>query len=153
MNAQSLSQKNLVVIPTKSINEGIAAAIAFSSDASVEENTSAFLTATEAVTSAAVTYAVRNTKIDNIEIKEGDIIGLDERSIIAKGKTPNEVVIKVCDKLVKPASASITLFYGEGVKEADASVVAAKLGTKFEQCEITPINGGQSVYYYLVSIE
>jgi DAK2 domain fusion protein YloV len=153
MNAQSLSNKNIVVIPTKSINEGISAAIAFSPDASIEENTSTFLAAIASVTSASVTYAVRSTKIDKLDIKEGDVIGLDDKSVIARGKNHAEVVIKVCEKLVKPESGAISLFYGEGVNEKDANVIAEKLQSKFPNTEVSAINGGQNVYYYLISIE
>jgi dihydroxyacetone kinase-like predicted kinase len=153
MNAQGLTNKTIVVIPTKSINEGISAIITFSPDATVEENTNNFVLATNTVVSASVTYAVRNTKIDNLEIKEGDIIGLDDKSIIAKGKNPNEVAEKLCEKLVRDNFVSITLFYGEGIKESQANTLVSKLQSKIPNCEITAIDGGQSVYYYLISLE
>jgi dihydroxyacetone kinase-like predicted kinase len=153
MNAQSLTNKTIVVIPTKSINEGISAVITFSADTSVEENTQNFITATNSVVSASVTYAVRNTKMDNLDIKEGDIIGLDEKTIIAKGKSPNEVANEVVTKLMRDRFASVTLFYGEGVKETQANALVSKLQSKNPNCEITAIDGGQSVYYYLISLE
>jgi DAK2 domain fusion protein YloV len=153
MNAGSLTKKQIVVIPTKSINEGISASIAFSPESTVEENTATFLAAIGAVTSAAVTYAVRSTKIGNLDIKEGDVIGLDNNSVIARGKSPSEVAVKICEKLVKPESASITLFYGEGVKGSDANIVTEKLQAKFSNAEVSAIDGGQNVYYYLISIE
>lgn len=153
MNAQSLTKKNIVIIPTKSVNEGISAAIAFSPDFSVEENTQTFLATIESVVSASVTYAVRDTKMDNLEIKKGDIIGLDEKAIIAKGKNPNEVAIKLCEKLVKESTGSITLYYGEDVKAADADALCEKLQNKFDFADVTVVNGGQSIYYYLISIE
>ena len=153
MNAQSLTNKNIVVIPTKSINEGISAAISFSPDCSVEENTQNFIAATNSVVSASVTYAVRSANIDGMEIKEGDIIGLDEKGIVAKGKNPDEVAEKLVTKLIRDNFASVTLFFGEGVKESAADNLAKKLQNKFANCEVTPIDGGQSVYYYLISLE
>ncbi|MDR1917461.1 MAG: DAK2 domain-containing protein [Christensenellaceae bacterium] len=167
MNAQSLTDKTIVVIPTKSINEGISAVITFATECSVEENTQNFIAATNSVVSASVTYAVRSTKIDNLDIKEGDIIGLDDKTILAKGKTPNEVVEKLVTKLIQRNEAaaaggahpmrdsfsSVTLFYGEGIKESQANALANKLQSKFQNCEVTAIDGGQSVYYYLISLE
>jgi len=153
MNAQSLTDKTIVVIPTKSINEGISAIITFSAEATVEENTQNFITATNAVTSASVTYAVRNTKLGGLDIKEGDIIGLDDKNIIVKGKSIPEVVEETVTKLMKDTTASVTLFYGEGVKEAQANAVAEKLQSKYKDCEVSAIDGGQNVYYYLISLE
>lgn len=153
MNAQSLTKKNIVIIPTKSVNEGISAAIAFSPDCSVEENTQTFLATIEAVVSASVTYAVRDTKMDNLDIKKGDIIGLDEKAIIAKGKNPHEVALKLCEKLVKESTGSITLYYGEDVKETDAEATREKIQNKFSTADVTAVNGGQNIYYYLISIE
>lgn len=153
MNAQSLTKKNIVIIPTKSVCEGISAAIAFSPDSSVEENTQTFLSTMESVVSASVTYAVRDTKMDNLDIKNGDIIGLDEKSIIAKGKNPYEVAIKLCELLVTDSMGSITIYYGEDVKEADAQSVAEKIQSKFPMVDVTVVNGGQNIYYYLIALE
>ena len=153
MNAQSLTKKNIVIIPTKSVCEGISSAIAFSPDASVEENTQTFLSTMESVVSASVTYAVRDTKMDNLDIKQGDIIGLDEKSIITKGKKPDEVAIKLCEILMKDTMGSITIYYGEDVKESEAQSVAEKIQNKFPMVDVTVVNGGQNIYYYLIALE
>ncbi len=153
MNAQSLTKKNIVIIPTSSVCEGIAAAIAFSPDCTIEENTQTFLTTIKAVVSASVTYAVRDTKMDNLDIKKGDIIGLDEKAIIAKGKNPAEVAVKLCEKLVTEETGSITLYFGEEVKESDATAVGEKIQNKYPATDVTVVNGGQSIYYYLLAIE
>ena len=153
MNAQSLTKKNIVIIPTKSVCEGISAAIAFSPDASVDENTQTFLATMENVLSASVTYAVRDTKMDNLDIKKGDVIGLDEKAIITKGKNPNEVAMKLCEILVNDTMGSITLYYGEDVKESDAQSVAEKIQNKFPMTDVTVVNGGQNIYYYLIALE
>lgn len=153
MNAQSLTKKNIVIIPTKSVCEGISAAIAFSPDVSVDENTQTFLSTMESVVSASVTYAVRDTKMDNLDIKKGDTIGLDEKSIIAKGKNPNEVAMKLCEILVNDSIGSITIYYGEDIKEPDAQNVAEKIQNKFPMTDVTVVNGGQNIYYYLIALE
>ena len=153
MNAQSLTKKNIVIIPTKSVCEGISAAIAFSPESSVDENTETFLQTMENVVSASVTYAVRDTKMDNLDIKKGDTIGLDEKAIIAKGKNPNEVAIKLCEILYKDTMGSITLYYGEDVKESDAQSVAEKIQSKFPMVDVTVVNGGQNIYYYVIALE
>lgn len=153
MNAQSLTKKNIVIIPTKSVCEGISAAIAFSPDASVDENTQNFLQTMENVVSASVTYAVRDTKMDNLDIKKGDTIGLDEKAIIAKGKNPNEVAMKLCEILYKDTMGSITLYFGEDVKESDAQVVAEKIQNKFPMVDVTVVDGGQNIYYYVIALE
>ena len=152
-HAQHLVDKNLVVIPSKSINEGIAACIAFNAEASSEENTEIFLSAIESVKSGSVTYAVRNTKMNRFEIKEGEILGLDNKTIVAKGKTPSEVTQKLIEKMITPETVNITLFFGEDVREKDAYALQDKLAAKYPNCEINTVNGGQPVYYYLISLE
>lgn len=153
MNAQSLTDKNIVIIPTKSVCEGISAAIAFSPDASVDENTQTFLQTMKNVVSASVTYAVRDTKMDNLDIKKGDVIGLDEKAIIAKGKNPNEVAMKLCELLYNDSMGSITIYYGEDMKESDAQAVAEKIQNKFPMVDVTVVNGGQNIYYYVLALE
>lgn len=152
-HAQGLVDKNLVVIPTASVNEGITACISFNPDGTVEENTDAFLAAIPTVCSGAVTYAVRNTKVGNFDIKAGEILGLDNKNIIAKGKSVPEATMKVVEKLITDTHVSITLFFGADVKEKDAFALQDKVQTKYPNCEVSAINGGQPVYYYLVSLE
>ena len=152
-HAQALTEKNIVVIPTKSINEGISACIVFNPDATIEENTEQFLAAADMVKSGSVTYASRTTKMDRFDIKQGEIIGLNDKNILAKGKTPAEVVVKLIEKMHDNDVSNITLFYGEEVSEKDASAVQDKLSQKYTNCEINVIAGNQPVYYYLVSLE
>jgi hypothetical protein len=152
-HAQSLVDKNLVVIPTRTINEGIAACIVYNSENSVEENTDGFLSAMTTVKSGSVTYAVRNTKMDRFDIKEGEILGLDSKTIIAKGKTVSETTTKLIEKLMSDNASNITLFYGEEVKEKEANALQEKLAQKYPKCDVNVISGGQPVYYYLISVE
>jgi len=152
-HAQSLVEKNLVVIPTKSINEGISACIGYNTEATIEENTDAFLSAMAAVKSGSVTYAVRNTQLGRFDIKEGEILGLDNKTIIAKGKSVGETVLKLVEKLMDENIVNMTLFFGEGIKEKEAMTLQDKLASKYPSCEVNMVNGGQPVYYYLISLE
>jgi len=152
-HASALVDKNIIVIPTKSINEGISACIMFNGEASIEENTEQFLAAIQGVKSGAVTWASKNTTMNRFEIKEGEIIGIDDKSILAKGKTPNEVALKLVEKMMDGDSVNVTLFYGSDVREKDAMLLQDKLNAKYPNCEINLIMGGQPVYYYLVSLE
>jgi dihydroxyacetone kinase-like predicted kinase len=152
-HAQALVNQNIIVIPTKSINEGISACIAFNPEASIEENTEQFLSAMEVVKSGSVTFASRTTKMDKFDIKQGDIIGLNDKQILAKGKTPSEVVMKLVEKMMTDDVVNITLFYGSDIREKDAQAVQDKLAGKYPNCEINAINGGQPVYSYLISLE
>lgn len=152
-HAQSLVDKNLIVIPTKSINEGITACIGYNAEATIEENTDAFLSAMASVKSGSVTYAVRNTQLGRFDIKEGEILGLDSKTIVAKGKKVEETVIKLIEKMMTDSIVNMTLFFGEGIKEKEAAVLQDKLASKYPKCEINSVNGGQPVYYYLISLE
>jgi len=153
-HAQSLvDKKNLIVIPTKTINEGIAACIGYNTEATVEENTDAFLAAMGSVKSGSVTYAVRNTQVGRFDIKEGEILGLDGKNILAKGKKVDETVIKLVEKMMTDNIVNMTLFFGEKVKEKEAFCLQEKLSAVYPKCEINMVNGGQPVYYYLLSLE
>jgi DAK2 domain fusion protein YloV len=153
-HAQSLvDKKNLIVIPTKTINEGIAACIGYNTEATVEENTDAFLAAMGSVKSGSVTYAVRNTQVGRFDIKEGEILGLDGKNILAKGKKVDETVLKLVEKMMTDNIVNMTLFFGEGVKEKEAAALQDKLAGKYPKCEVNMVNGGQPVYYYLLSLE
>lgn len=151
--ANDVTNKNLVIIPTKSIPEGIAAAIAFNPDASVEENKNAMLEAIKSVRSGSVTYAVRDTHVDGFDLTKGEIIGLDNKAILAKGNLVNETTEKLIDAMFDDSIMNITLFYGEDIREDDANALQAHLAEKYPDCEVTVANGGQPVYYYLVSLE
>ena len=151
--ANDVTNKNLVIIPTKSVPEGIAASIAFNPEASVEENESAMLEAVKGVRSGSVTYAVRDTHVDGFDLTKGEIIGLDNRAILAKGDLVSETTEKLIDAMFDDSVMNITLFYGEDIREDEAMKLQEKLAQKYTDCEVTVANGGQPVYYYLVSLE
>lgn len=151
--ANDITDKNLIIIPTRSIPEGISAILAFDPNASVEENKSNMLDAMASVRSGSVTYAVRTTNVDGIDVKVGDIMGLDEHSVLTIGKNVIDTTVELVDKLVKSDSSNITLFYGEGVTEEDSCNLQSRLEEKYPDIDISVVFGGQPVYYYIISIE
>ena len=151
--ANDVTNKNIIVIPTKSVPEGIAASIAFNPDASVEENQNAMLEAIRSVRSGSVTYAVRDTHVDGFDLTKGEIIGLDDKAILAKGNLVSETTEKLVEALMSDTVMNITLFDGEDIREDEAEALQTKLAEKYPDCEVTVANGGQPVYYYLLSLE
>lgn len=151
--AQNLTKKNIVVIPTRSVPEGISACLSFNPDATVEENTEAMKASMQNVKTGNVTYAVRDTHIDDFDLSVGEIIGLDNNSILAKGKEIPETVEGLVAKLIDDNTVNVTLFYGQEVKEDDALKLQESLAKKFPQCEFNAVSGGQPVYYYILSVE
>jgi len=151
--ANDLSRRNIVVVPTHSVPQGITAAINIDPEASVEDNKANLIAAIETVTSGSVTYAVRATSIDGFKLKEGDFIGLNEKHIIAKGDELQNVTIGTIEKLMKEDASTITLFSGQDVQDAEAEMLVEKLTEKYPDLEISCHRGGQPLYYYLISIE
>ncbi len=151
--ANDLTNKNLIIIPTRSVPEGISASIAFNPDGSVQENQEAMTEAIKSVKSGLVTYAVRDTHVDGFDLAVGEIIGLDDKAILAKGKLVGDTTAALIEKLMTEDVMNVTLFYGEDIREADANALQEKLASKYPDCEITVAYGGQPVYYYLVSLE
>ena len=141
------------VIPTKNIPQGFAAALAFNGEATAEENKTDMIHAIDNVPAGQVTYAVRSTNVNGFSLKEGDIIGLDDKKILAKGKTVDETLLALVDKLKDSSHEIITLYYGKDVAEEDAEALAEKIAEKFPDCDVDYHFGGQPIYYYLVSLE
>ncbi len=151
--AKALTNKYIYVIPTTSVPEGLASGLAYNPDGSLEENLEAMLNAKDSVKSASVTYAVRTTHIDGFDLNKGDIIGLDDKAIIAKGNLVNETTTQLIDKVIDPNVVNMTLFYGKDVNENDANALANALEEKYPNCDVTLLYGGQPVYYYIISLE
>ena len=151
--AKGLSTKNIIVVPTKSVPEGISAALAFNPDGSVEENQEAMVASLQNVKSGSVTYAVRSTHVDGFDLSVGEIIGLDDKAILSKGTLVSPTTESLIEKLITDSTVNITLFYGEDIKEEEALALQEKLSEKYPDCEVTAIYGGQPVYYYIISLE
>ena len=148
-----VNNRTIHVIPTKNIPQGFAAALAFNPEASVPENKTNMTHAIDNVASGQVTYAVRNTTMNGFKLKEGDIIGLDNKRILAKGDNIEETTLKLVRTLKREEHEMITLYYGDGVTEEDAEALAAKVSEEFPDCDVDFHFGGQPVYYYMVSLE
>lgn len=140
--AKGLTSKNLIVIPTKSIPEGISAALAFNPDASVEENVDAMTAAISSVKSGLVTYAVRDTHVDGFDLSVGEIIGLDDKTILSKGILVAPTCENLIEKMMTDNVVNITLFFGEDVREEEANNFGDKLAKKYPDCEVTVLYGG-----------
>jgi len=148
-----VENRTIHVIPTKNVPQGFAAALSFSPDASVAENKTNMTHALDNVRSGQVTHAVRTTSVNGFNIKEGDIIGLDDKKILAKGDNIDDTVLALLDKLKEDSHEVITLYYGEGVKEEEAAALAEKVAAAFPSCDVDYHEGGQPVYYYILSLE
>ena len=148
-----VENRKIHVIPTKNIPQGFAAALAFASEASAEENKTNMIHALDNVKAGQVTHAVRTTSVNGFSIKEGDIIGLDDKKILAKSDNIDETVLKLLDKLKEESHEVITLYYGEDVKEEEAEALVEKVQEAFPDCDVDCHSGGQPVYYYLLSLE
>ena len=145
--------KNIIVIPTTSVPQGIAAILSFSEDMSPEENTDAMKEAISAVKSGEVTYAVRDTSVDGKEIRNGDIMGISDKGIDVVGTSVEEVTTSLIEGLVDEDSGLITLYYGSDVSKEDAEKLCDALTEKFDDLEVELHEGGQPIYYYIVSVE
>ncbi len=151
--ANDITSANVVVIPTRTIPEGVSAALAFDRNASIEENKDNMKDAFQNVKSGSVTYAVRSTNIDGLDLKEGEIIGLDSHNILTKGDNIEDTTDQLIQKLVDDDTMNITLFYGEGVTAEEAEQFLATLEVKYANCDVSMVEGGQPVYYYIISVE
>lgn len=150
--AKELTKAKLVVIATKNIPQGIAAAMNFNHDANEEENTEMMRRAIQNVRSGQVTHSVRDTEMDGFELKNGDIIGIYDK-IVAKGSDINEVTKALVEKMLIDDSASISLYYGEGVDKETADKLVEELTEEYPFHDVMAYEGGQQHYYYYVSVE
>ncbi len=151
--ASRLTERNVIVLPTKSVPMGISAALAFDPVASVEDNETAMTEAAEAVHTASVTYAVRDTNYDGQEIHEGDIMAMIDNKLSVLGSDIAQVCREVTEKMVNEDSALITIYYGQDIAEADAQALRQDMAEKYADCDVELQMGGQPLYYYLIAVE
>ena len=148
-----LSKKNVSVVPTVSVAQGIRAAMAFDTEQDMSVNCTNMTKAYKDLTCGEVTHAVRNTNMDGFSLHEGDIIGLSGDKIVAQSKDIGETTEKVVHALVGDFSESITLYYGSDVKEEEAEELKEQLEEKYPDFDVACYNGGQPHYYYFVAVE
>ena len=152
--AKALVNNRIIhVIPTKNVPQGFAASLAFNTEESVPENKTNMTHAIDNVASGSVTHAVRNTTMNGFKLKEGDIIGLDNKRILAKANNVDDATISLIKALKKDDHEMITLYYGEGVTEEAATALSERVSEEFPECDVDVHYGGQPVYYYMVSLE
>ncbi|MBO5889611.1 MAG: DAK2 domain-containing protein [Clostridia bacterium] len=150
---QLIEGKKIHVIPTRTIPEGIAAALAFNPEEEADVNKINMIHAIDNVVSGQVTYAVRTTKINDFNLKKGDIIGLDDKRILAKGESILECTVSLVDVLKDNMHSSINLYYGYDITEDEAEVIRQAVQDKYPDCDVELFNGGQAVYYFVISLE
>ena len=151
--ASELTEKNVIVLPTKSVPMGISAMLAFSADMGVEENTEAMTEAAENVHTASITYAVRDTTYEGREIHQGDIMGMIDNKLSVLGNEVHQVGLDIAEKMVGEDTDLITIYYGSDVAEEDAQKLCDALAEKYDDCDVELQYGGQPLYYYLIAVE
>lgn len=153
--AAAISDRNVIVIPSKTMMQGLSAALAYSDDVDVETNTERMTAAIKQVLSGSVTYAVRDTQFNGEKISQGDIIGLLDNVITKVGTSVDSVAVELLCSMIenKGDDCMATIFYGEGADEDSAQAVADAVNEKYPDAEITVQYGGQLLYYYYFSVE
>ena len=145
--------KNVYVIPSKTVPQGIAALIGFVPGNSAEKNEAAMTEELSYIKSGEVTYAVRDTVIDDKTIKEGDYMGIGDSGILSVNKKLDKAVMEMLEAMVDEDSELISLYYGEEIDESDASKIEKAVKAKYKKCDVELQYGGQPIYYYIVSVE
>ncbi|MCR4599275.1 MAG: DAK2 domain-containing protein [Acetatifactor sp.] len=151
--AELMTDKNLLVIPTKTIPQGITAVINYMDGSSVDENEEVMIGEISKVKTGQITYAVRDTVIDDKEIKKDDYMGVGDDGILANGNDLTDVVLKTVAAMADADSELISVYYGSDVTEADAEAMRQKIADSYPDLDVELQNGGQPIYYYLVSVE
>ena len=145
--------KKILVIPSKTIPQGISAVINYIPERTDEENLTDMIAEMAKIKTLSVTYAVRDTNIDGFEIANGDIMGIGDAGMLAVGKSKEDTTVEALEKLIDENSELVTIYYGEDISEEEANILVDKIESKFEGIEIDLQYGGQAVYYYIISVE
>ena len=148
-----VEDKNIIVIPSKTIPQGIMALLNYMSNKSVEENEEMMLREMGNVKSGSVTYSIRDTVIQDVEIKQGDIMGISDAGIVNTGAQVLATTVELIDTLIDADSELVTLYYGKDTTEDEASLIASSIKKNHPDVDVEVHYGGQPVYYYFVSVE
>lgn len=152
--AQSIVEdKNVIVVPTKTVPQGISALLAYSEEATPEDNFNAMSEEIARVKSGSVTYAVRDTEVDDKVIRQGDIMGIGDKTILSVGQSISEVTKDLIDNLMDDDSELISIYYGNDIEEASAEELAKQIEEAYPDADVELNYGGQPIYYYIVSVE
>lgn len=145
--------KDIIVMPSKTVPQCISAMVAYMPESSVADNEAAMTEAMSNVQTGSVTYAVRDTSIDGVEIHQDDYMGIGDKGILSNGKDIEEVILKMLEKMANAESSLISIYYGSDVSESDADVIRSKIAEKYPSLDVEFQKGGQPVYYYILSVE
>ena len=151
--AELTTEKDLLVIPTKTIPQGITAVINFVPEMSADENEAAMIQEIKSVSTGEVTYAVRDTMIDDREIQKDDYMGIGDKGLLAVGKELERVAEETIDGMVTEESELISIYYGADVNAEAAEAFSAAIAKKYSGCDVELQYGGQPIYYYVMSVE
>jgi uncharacterized protein len=151
--AQTLSDRNIQVVPSKTVPQGISALLAFNYQADLENNVRVMQGALDEVQTGEVTQAVRSVTLDGIDVQEGQIIGLLNGRLVLAGSQIDDVVIELIEKMSEEDLEIVTLYYGEGVTQGEAEALAGRIAERYPDYEIEAIDGGQPHYPYILSGE
>ena len=148
-----VEDKQIIVIPTKTIPQGITALVNYIPDHSAEENKEQMMAEIENVKTGQVTYAVRDTEIDGKTIKQNDFMGIGDKSILSVGTDLKATTLEMVDAMVDEDSAIVSIYFGSGSDEDSANELAAAIEEKYPDVEVEVNDGGQPIYYYVISVE
>lgn len=151
--AELMTDKTLLVIPTKTIPQGITAVINYVPEMSIEENEETMIREYSNVKTGQITYAVRDTEIDDKSIKQGDYMGIGDKGILSVGTDMIEVTEQMVSEMTDDSSELISIYYGCEIEEEDAESLLEKLQNNYPDCDIELQYGGQPIYYYIISVE
>ena len=151
--AKISKEKQVVVVPTKTVTQGITAMISYVEGASVEENKEAMLSDIQNVKTGEVTYSVRDTSIDGTEIHQGDYMGIGDKGILSVGRDISDVVIGMLDKMATADAEVVSIYYGKDVTKEDADKIKELVESKYPEVDVELAYGGQPIYYYIISAE
>lgn len=149
----AMSDGNIIVLPTKNVAMGIAAVVAFQPEDSPETNAERMNEAAQKVRTGMITYAVRDTDLEGLHIKEGSIIGLNNGQVTVNCETAEEAAILLMKEIVSEEDGLITVYFGEKTREEDARELRDQLETLYPDCDVEVHRGGQQLYFYLLSVE
>ena len=151
--AELTEDKDIIVLPTKTIPQGIVALVNYIPDYTAEENKEAMLAELDSVKTGQVTYAVRDTEIDGMQIRQNDYMGIGDKAILAVGTDLKETTMKMIDAMVDEDSAIVSIYYGADETEEHAQEIGKMIEEKYPDVEVEINCGGQPIYYFVISVE
>jgi dihydroxyacetone kinase-like predicted kinase len=151
--AQKLSEKNIRIVPTSTIPQGVSALLAFNYQADLDTNTRVMERAIGEVQTVEITIATRSVQLNGVDVKKGEVIGLLNETLVASGSSPEQVIEEVLRQMKVEEYEIITIYYGENVTQGEAEALGARISQDYPEQEIELVKGGQPHYLYILSAE